>query len=144
MDLGLHHTNDHRKPPELLVLRRSQRILFEERKDTARQVLESSHIKSIEVLAMIVMTSVDEDVTASEEPLQILKNAYALRTLHYRKCRLDLPAYPVAGVPKDGNTEAALTVDEADDPLLDAWPFLLIARTGRVFTAHAFDATSRR
>ena len=24
----------------------------------------------------------------------------------------------------------------ADDPLLDAWPFLLIARTGRIVTAH--------
>jgi hypothetical protein len=29
------------------------------------------------------------------------------------------------------------TVDEADGPLLDTWPFLLIVRTGRIFTAHA-------
>ena len=26
--------------------------------------------------------------------------------------------------------------DEADDPLLEPWPFLLIARTGRIVTAH--------
>jgi hypothetical protein len=27
-------------------------------------------------------------------------------------------------------------VNEPDDPLLDAWPFLLIVRTGRIVTAH--------
>ena len=32
--------------------------------------------------------------------------------------------------------KAAFTVDEADDPLLDTWPFLLIVRTGRIVTAH--------
>ena len=36
----------------------------------------------------------------------------------------------------DRQTEAAFAVDEADDPLLDSWPFLLIARTGRIFTGH--------
>jgi hypothetical protein len=39
-------------------------------------------------------------------------------------------------VPKDRNAEAALAVDEADDPLLETWPFLLIVRTGRIFTSH--------
>jgi len=39
-------------------------------------------------------------------------------------------------VPKDRNTETALAVDEADDPLLETWPFLLIVRTGWIFTFH--------
>ena len=32
--------------------------------------------------------------------------------------------------------ERNFAVDEADDPLLEPWPFLLIARTGRVVTGH--------
>ncbi len=35
---------------------------------------------------------------------------------------------------KNGKT---FSVDEADDPLLDTWPFLLIVRTGRIVTDHA-------
>jgi len=41
-------------------------------------------------------------------------------------------------VPLDGTAKAALAVDEADDPLLDSWPFLLIARTRRIVTGHVF------
>ena len=33
-------------------------------------------------------------------------------------------------------TETAFTVDEADDPSLESWPFLLIARTRRIVTGH--------
>jgi len=32
--------------------------------------------------------------------------------------------------------EAAVAVGEADDPLRETWPFLLIVRTGRIVTAH--------
>jgi hypothetical protein len=39
-------------------------------------------------------------------------------------------------VRNERNRKAALAVDEADDPLLEPWPFLLIDRTGRIFTAH--------
>ncbi len=34
----------------------------------------------------------------------------------------------------DTDREAAFAVNEADDPLLEAWPFLLIVRTGRIVT----------
>ena len=37
-----------------------------------------------------------------------------------------------SGVAHDRDRETAFAVDEADDPLLEPWPFLLIARTGRV------------
>ena len=50
---------------------------------------------------------------------------------------LDLPAEPASSVLHHRDREAALAVDEADDPLREPWPFLLIARTGRIFTAHA-------
>jgi hypothetical protein len=49
---------------------------------------------------------------------------------------LDLPAESASRVTDHGYREATFAVDEADGPLLDAWPFLLIDRTGRIFTAH--------
>jgi hypothetical protein len=48
---------------------------------------------------------------------------------------LDLPAEPTPGVAHHRYREASLAVDEADGPLLDSWPFLLIVRTGRVVTS---------
>src|SRR4051812_33290429 len=50
---------------------------------------------------------------------------------------LDLPAEPTPGVAHHRDREAPFAVDEADSPLLDAWPFLLIVRTARIFTSHA-------
>ncbi len=50
---------------------------------------------------------------------------------------LDLPAEPAPRIAHHADREAAFTVDEADDPLLDTWSFLLIVRTGRIVTDHA-------
>ena len=60
-------------------------------------------------------------------------------SLNDYEIRLNLPTDLVRLVPEDGDTEAAFSVDEADDPLLDTWSFLLIVRTGRIFTAHVFN-----
>ena len=49
---------------------------------------------------------------------------------------LDLPAESTIRVPHHGDREAPFAVDEADDPLLETWPFLLIVRTGRIVTVH--------
>ena len=54
-----------------------------------------------------------------------------------RELRLDLPAELRTPLPEHRNGEAALAVDEADDPLLEPWPFLLIDRTGHVVTSTA-------
>ena len=53
-----------------------------------------------------------------------------------RELVLDLPAEEAPGIAHDRDRETAFAVDEADDPLLEPWPFLLIARTGRVVTGH--------
>jgi hypothetical protein len=60
-----------------------------------------------------------------------------------RRCGLDdgefvlyLPAEPTPGVSHHRDREASFAVDEADDPLLSTWPFLLIDRTAQIFTAH--------
>jgi hypothetical protein len=57
-------------------------------------------------------------------------------SLNHREGWLDLPTKPRGLIPEDRNTEATFAVDEADDPLRETWPFLLIVRTGRIFTSH--------
>jgi hypothetical protein len=138
----LFHANDTRELDEIITLSRSQWMLFEERDNAAPKILGWPHIVSIEVLPMIVVPTVHVDLTAFEELLQFVQYMHAPFSLDDRKGRLDLPADPVRPVAKDRNTKATFTVDEADDPLLDPWPFLLIVRTGRVLTAH--DGTLSR
>ena len=50
---------------------------------------------------------------------------------------LDLPAESATWVAHHRDRKAALTVDKADDPLLETWSFLLIDRTGWIVTARA-------
>ena len=86
---------------------------------------------------MIVRSAITADVTTSEETLQQVHCTLALHSLDHRERRLDLPAEPTRAVLEDRNAEASLAVDEADDPLRKSWPFLLIVRTGWIFTSHA-------
>ena len=90
---------------------------------------------------MVIVTSVATDMAAFEEPLQLVQDMHAPRSLDHAEVRLNLPTETTTAVPEDRNTEAAFAVDEADDPLLETWPFLLIGRTGRIVTAHATHPT---
>jgi len=65
-----------------------------------------------------------------------VKHLHALFSLDHCECRLNLPTGTTRVVPKDWNAGAAFAVDEADDPLRETWPFLLIVRTGWLFTIH--------
>ena len=79
---------------------------------------------------MIVMAAIDVNAATSEELPQFMKYMNAPFPLNNCKRWLNLPANTfVSLVPEDWNTEAAFTVNKADDPLLDSWPFLLIVRT---------------
>ena len=90
---------------------------------------------------MIVVPAIPTDVSATEEPLQLVQHVYAPLSLNNRKGRLDLPAAPTGRVPRERHAEAAFAVDEADDPLRVSWPFLLIVRIGRIVTDHHDQAT---
>jgi hypothetical protein len=92
---------------------------------------------------MIVVSVIATDLSASEEPLHSMENIDTLLSLNHRERRLNLPTRASGAVPKDRNAEAAFAVDEADDPLRETWPFLLIVRTGRIFTTHAHTIRSR-
>ena len=85
---------------------------------------------------MVVVSSIPVDATTSKVVSNQLQDLDAPLSLDNCEHGLQLPSDSHNGVTLDRTAEAAFTVDEADDPLLDTWPFLLIARTGRVFTAH--------
>ena len=83
-------------------------------------MLEISDAVSVQMLSMVVMPSIDEDISASKELLQIVQDTHAPCSLNNDKVGLYLPPQPVSAVPEDRHAEAALAVDEADDPLLDS------------------------
>ena len=90
---------------------------------------------------MVVMPSVAIDLPTTEGCRHELESPQALLALDNNEPRLHLPSQTHVAVLLDGTAEAAFAVDEADDPLLDSWPFLLIARTRRIVTEHAFYHT---
>jgi hypothetical protein len=135
MEPFLHHAHDLCKPSELLGLRRSQRILFEERNNAATQVIESPDAISVEMLTMIVVSAIDTNTAASEEGLQLVQNLHAPFSLNHSEDWLNLPTQSHRWVSLDRDAEAPFPVYESDYPLLEAWSFLLIVRTRHVFTA---------
>ena len=137
-----HHVDHFDELLEVDGFRRNQWVFFEERDDAALQIIEGSHHEVVHCFPMIVPPAVSADSAAPEEPLQEVQDLFALLPLNHRERGLHLPTQSTRSIPEDRNAEAAFAVDKADDPLRDSWPFLLIVRTGRIFTAH--DHTLRR
>jgi hypothetical protein len=101
------------------------------------EVIEGPDVVAVQVFPMVVVRAIPAHTSTSEEPPQLMQYLHTPRSLDHGELRLDLPAEVTRWVPEDRNAEAALAVDEADDPLLESWPFLLIGRTGRIVTAHS-------
>ena len=86
---------------------------------------------------MVVSSSIPVETPTPKELLQIVEDVGTTFSLNHNETWLHLPSDPHLRTGMDRTAETAFTVDEADDPLLDAWPFLLIARTRRIVTAHS-------
>ena len=112
-------------------------MFFEERNDPHDEVLATLHGEAKEILAVVVSTTALDDRPAPEVLPEEFERRPGARSLGDRELVLDLPAESASRVAHYRDREAALAVNEPDDPLLDAWPFLLIARTGRIVTVHA-------
>jgi hypothetical protein len=138
-----HHVHNYFEPLEFSSFGANKWVFFEERNDAIRQALQAPDAEAPDVLSMIVVPRIAYDVAAAEELFHSVKNTYALLSLHDREGWLDLPTHTTRSIPKDWNTETTFAVDEADDPLRKAWPFLLIVRTGRIFTNHLIQPTKR-
>jgi hypothetical protein len=111
-------------------------VLLEERHNHRGQFLPALHGEAQERMTMIVVTPTLDDLPASEDSLKEFRCGPRGCGLGDRELVLDLPAEEAPAVSHHRDREAALAVNEPDDPLLDAWPFLLIARTGRIVTVH--------
>src|SRR2546423_10811142 len=133
----LHHANDHGELLEVIAFRRYQRIRFEERDDNRQEIIPSMHLIGHQVFAVVVVSPVSVDPSASEKRLNQLQRSDASLSLNNREHGLQLPPQRHHSIPLDRTAEAPFTVDEADDPLLESWPFLLIVRTRRIVTGHA-------
>jgi hypothetical protein len=132
----LHHAEDSSEQHEVGLLRGSQRVFFEERHHGCHQIRPSLHGEAEERLAVVVVSDVLDQLPAPEHLNKEFERRAGGRRLSHRELVLDLPAEPAARVAHYRDRKAALAVDEADSPLLDPWPFLLIVRTGRIFTPH--------
>ena len=92
---------------------------------------------------MVVSSPVPINLAATEVALDHLQDMSATSALDNREHWLQLPSPAHLAVALDGTAEAAFTINEADDPLLESWPFLLIDRTGHIVTS-TVDGTLRR
>ena len=118
MQTFIHHPDDFPELQKLIKLCRSQWMHFEERNDDLAQMPLVPHVVDEEIFAMIVVPPVAIDVSASEEVLHHFEDVDASFTLHNCKAGLTLPSDRHHRIAIDRGAEAALTVDEADDPLL--------------------------
>ena len=85
---------------------------------------------------MVVGAMLLDHHAAPEHLTEEFERCSGRRSLGDGELVLDLPAEPTPGVAHHRDREASFAVDEPDDPLLSTWPFLLIVRTGRIFTIH--------
>ena len=132
----LHEVQDGGERLEVGALCGDQWIRFEERNHDLDQLSPPLHGEAEEIVVMVVVAPVLDDAPAPEHLVEEFERRPRRRRLGDRELVLDLPAEEAPGVAHDRDRETAFAVDEADDPLLETWPFLLIARTGRVVTGH--------
>ena len=100
---------------------------------------------------MVVVTPVEVKPAHAEELMELLERSHAAHTLRNGKPMNHLVAGSVAdpsrpiGLTNEADREASFSVYETDDPArkLDQ-PFLLIARTVQIFTAHTHEKRVRR
>ena len=119
-------------------LRRSQCVRLEERDDHVPQVTETCDLVADQILPMVVMPAVDGQLSATEERNHLLQDDSARGPLNNGEGGLHLPSEGHRAVPRDGTAETAFPVYETHQPSVCEESFLLIVRTGWIFTAHRF------
>jgi hypothetical protein len=139
----LHQPKNGPEPSELIGFCRAKWIRLEEGNDPRSEVARLEDRIDDEVFTVIVPSTVSVDLSAPEEVPQLIKDMGASLSLNHDETRLNLPPKSHLLTRVDRTTEAAFTIDEADDPLLESWPFLLIARTRRIVTDHVPHHTRR-
>src|SRR5262249_8336504 len=115
-----------------------ERVLLEERNDPLFQIRSAADC----VGQHAALRTLRADNATAEERAQCFGHRSMRLVLVHVEDRLDLPVARGSDewIPMEADTEAALAIDEADDParieLERVSGFLLIVRTGRIVTAH--------
>ena len=138
---GLDHLDAARELHEVLLLRRSQGVLAEERDHRLHQVRPPTNDVSVQVLTVIVVPRVAENLTHTEELTKLVKAGHALLALRYCELVSNLETSLVAAsarpalLPNETDREASFPVYKTDHPATELdQPFLLIFRTRHVVT----------
>ena len=134
---------------EVSLLRGAQRKAFEERDDRLEEINSSSHDVSMHMFAMVVGSSIDDDLSNAEELFELAETVDAACALRHRELMRDLPAgsvansRPAAGLADEPNREASFSVYKTNNPAKSDQPFLLIFRTRHIVTVDVrSDVTS--
>lgn len=125
----IHHIEDFLEVAKVLELCRAKWMCLEERDDDVSQVTVPIHREVKEILPMVVVSPVPIDPAAFEEALEQLQRMETSCSLDNRRSGVGVANRASVSGSCGWGTKAPLSVDEADDPLLDTWPFLLIFRT---------------
>jgi hypothetical protein len=140
MSIGIDQLHTPCELLEILLFRRSQWVLAEERNDRPRKIIPPADQVLSEIFLMVVVALVDEDPTDAEDRLQLLETADASYSLRYDKPMEDLVAGSVATTPQPARLpdkadgEASFSVHKTDHPAKRDQSFLLVFRTRHVVT----------
>jgi hypothetical protein len=138
-----HQVNDGDELVEVLTLRGPQRIRLEERNDHVPDITEPYDAVPEHVFPVVVVAAVPMDPAASEEVDQTFQDVHARASLCHRELRLHLESEFHRATSVDRAAEAALSIDEAENPSFGSQSFLLIFRTSHIVTAwHLPDRTN--
>ena len=128
-----HRSHDVRKGLEISLLRADDRLRFEEWDDPRQQVLpfpNHEHQGGVRRGSMVLL-----DPSAAEALSDEVEDLTPFSVLTHVELRHQLPTGTGAFVPTDRDVKRTFSVDETGDVCVQ--PFLLIVRTGWIFTAHA-------
>ena len=127
-----HRQNDLAKREELLLFRAQEGLTFEERDDTLQEILPPAHHEHQRGVPGAPVILPDE--SAAKPLAQEVEDLPAFGILADVQLGHELPTASRARVALDRNMERAFAIDEASEIRIQ--PFLLIVRTGQIFTAH--------
>jgi len=131
--LPAHRPNDAGEGEELTLLRAHERLRLEEWDDPRQEVFPTAnhvHQRGVRTRSMVLT-----NLTAAEAADDEVENLTPFAVLADAELRYQLPAGPGACVPTDRYVKRTFSIDETRNICIQ--PFLLIVRTGWIFTAHA-------
>jgi hypothetical protein len=138
MRASLDQLNTMRELLEVEPFRRSERMLMKERDDPFQQIAPLANDVPVQVLAMVVLSTVRQYLSDSEEILELVEAFDAFLALCHHELVRYLVASSVASsprpvcLPNEADREASFSVYKADHPATELdQSFLLIVRITR-------------